>query len=311
MPKKIKGPKKSQEKKKPRVKLSQKVIQKVIVKIGEHKKAKKARRREKKQAKELESQPVQTAVPANVTYQTGYGLFQPPQQPQTISVPFTTNNQPPSSFEKAAQPRQSRESWQDVGVGREGIIEILEKPTKKETLENLGDVVSRDEFPPNANFVSSLVENRTENINSPLYTQQVLPQEQVQGNYRFGEYEEVMVQPKPRRSKLPEDVEITGSRPKKPNKSTIENIMLALDLNEEEAINYYYTERANGKNSLQINKEINTIIEEKIKQGQMSTTKEKGGIRIMRTPSRMEAFSNRVSQPEEQIQVNASSVKFK
>lgn len=260
-----------------RTKISQKVIQKVIVKIGEMKKEKKARRRARRRVMEEQPLQIQTAVPANVIYQTGYGAFQPPPVAPTISQSITM----PEGRKIGEKPKME---WQDVGVGTEGIVEILDRPSRRETLDMLGDVVNINEFGPNANFVSPIIEHATEPINSRIFTEQVLPSERVVGNYRFGEEQKessmsaptdlidnnaasydsgaaAAVAPKKKGRLVIEEgpFEVMGEPISKAKAKTIERIMKAYGYNKENSIKFYANMTSEGLSS----REISKVIKEK------------------------------------------------
>lgn len=259
-----------------RTKISQKVIQKVIVKIGEMKKEKKARRRAKRRVMEEQPLQIQAAVPANVIYQTGYGAFQPPPAAPSISQGIT--------IQEGRKIGEKPKEWQDVGVGREGIVEILDKPSRRETLDMLGDVVNINEFAPNANFVSPIIENATEPINSRIFTEQVLPSERVVGNYRFEEEQKessmsaptdlidnnatsydsgaaAAVAPKKKAGLVIEEgpFEIMGEPISKAKAKTIERIMKAYGYNKTDSIKFYAGMTSEGLSS----REISKVIKEK------------------------------------------------
>lgn len=113
-------------------------IQTVIVKVGgEKKKRKRAPRKPKKKIESEYDIPMRQLPP--VVYQvsnvapTSYGsgqpaLFRPPEQPMGITVKQPSKVQNPI--------------LEDIGqVGTEGRVEILDLPTKAETLRDLGNLV--------------------------------------------------------------------------------------------------------------------------------------------------------------------------
>lgn len=246
-----------------RTKISQKVIQKVIVKIGEMKKEKKARRRARRRVMEEQPLQIQAAVPANVIYQTGYGAFQPPPAAPSISQGITIQ-------EGRKIGEKPKMEWQDVGVGTEGIVEILEKPSKRETLDMLGDVVNINEFPPNANFVSPIIEHATEPINSRIFTEQVLPSERVVGNYRFGEEqkESSMSAPTDLIDNNAASAAAAAVAPKKKKKGKKGGLIIEDDSSEEmgelatasaAATEFFYKEQKIGKPSSKMIKQIQDV----------------------------------------------------
>lgn len=109
-------------------KISQKqsVKQTVIVKIGEvkRKRSKRSKRRPREGGEGGQSfAPIPMPV---VAYSTGYGSF-PLIQGAPVKEPFTYK--PTADI--------TRPVMEDVGVGTEGFVTILDKPTKKETLAEL------------------------------------------------------------------------------------------------------------------------------------------------------------------------------
>ena len=136
-------------------KISQKVIQKVIVKIGEERKAKKARRKQKRRYKREEEDAIlqQSSPPPTIVYNTG-GAYQPLSIGQTLITP---------------QPKIMKPEYVEVEQPS-GIIDVL---TKKEQLIDFIDPVA----PPLSE----------EKLSSTIYTEPVFKnQEKVEGNYSFG-----------------------------------------------------------------------------------------------------------------------------
>jgi hypothetical protein len=120
-------PKKSSAKKS--IKQRQEQQQNITIKIGELKK-KKPRRRPRKGPKAPGSEAPLRQLPP-VVYQTLPQLvgYNPPQP--TITAP----PKPPTSI--VAPVKAKTTILEDVGVGTEGFVEILERPTKRETLAEL------------------------------------------------------------------------------------------------------------------------------------------------------------------------------
>lgn len=151
MPRKTKS---KRSKTKERTKISQKVIQKVIVKVGEERRAKKARRKQRRISKEQEQelflqQQIQDRVAPNVIYQTA-APFQAPRQQPTITD--AVKEVKPSYLEIEPKP-----------------LEFIGEKTKKELLSEFITPVPQEE-----------------SITSQLFSQQLLPQQKVDGNYAFG-----------------------------------------------------------------------------------------------------------------------------
>lgn len=121
MPRKSKQPTQKQKQK-------QSVRQTVIVKVGETSKRKRTYR---KRTSRGGMQPIQsTPLPPNVIYQST----------QYIPVPFEQTPAP-----KITEPEKKPKTLlEDVGVGTEGFVKILELPTKKEQIESMIIPVSKD-----------------------------------------------------------------------------------------------------------------------------------------------------------------------
>jgi hypothetical protein len=149
-------------------KLSQKVIQKVVVQVNQDRQAKKARRKQRKTYKKefeaLQAQQFQS-TPANITYATGLS-YQPLQLGQTLITP---------------EPRiigtsSSRRVPQFVDVEEaSGIIEV---PLKREQLETFITPVERENDPT-----------------SRIYSERIFNPETIQGNYAFGKFDESVDRP--------------------------------------------------------------------------------------------------------------------
>lgn len=107
--------------------VKQSVKQTVIVQVGESKSKRRGKRRTKGGGRGGEQAPQMMPIQAPVVaYQTGYGSF-PMIQGAPIKEPFTYK--PPAEIGKSVM--------EDVGVGTEGFVSILDRPTKKETLGEL------------------------------------------------------------------------------------------------------------------------------------------------------------------------------
>jgi hypothetical protein len=102
----------------------QSVKQTVIVKLdGIHHKKKRVHRRKQRETKEQPIQLTQPSLPPNVIYQSS----------QIMPVPFPVEKKVPITSPEPVKPR-----IEDIGqVGTEGAVQILDVPTKKETLEEL------------------------------------------------------------------------------------------------------------------------------------------------------------------------------
>ena len=140
-----------------RTKISQKVIQKVIVKIGEERKAKKARRRHRRTNKAMEQefmqqQAIQEKVAPIVVYQT--------------AAPFQAPKPSPSIIETVMEVKP-KPSY----VISEPDVEPLFKPKEELLIDFINPV-----DPPKA----------SDPITSEIYTKQVFPEKKVVGNYAFG-----------------------------------------------------------------------------------------------------------------------------
>lgn len=134
--------KKEKKEKATRKKISQKAIQTVVVNLdGASKRRRRGGRRRGGKSKPAEAPApeamVSAVVPPTVVYQTGYGDFRPPMN-ATIPVPATPT---PSTVSTGVGTSLVPAMFQDVGVGTEGFVNILDLPTKREQLEMLGDIV--------------------------------------------------------------------------------------------------------------------------------------------------------------------------
>lgn len=121
----------------PRTKQSQKqkqrqsVKQTVIVKVGETASKRKRVRRRRKPSGSGGAGIFQTPpLPNNVIYQSN----------QTTAVPYQFTPEAVPKITDAVKP--PRTIMEDVGVGTEGFVKILDLPTKKETLSDLATPVS-------------------------------------------------------------------------------------------------------------------------------------------------------------------------
>lgn len=173
--------KSEKHKKQPKTKISQKVIQQVIVKVGEHKKARRAKRRQtlatKQQLNELMlQQQISDRVSPNVIYQTGAPFQAPSVQPTITDAVREKLKQMKPNYLEIEPP----------------ALEPL-FPNKRETLANFitpVSVISSTEFPPTSNFASMEQKTASEPVDSKIYSEAGRQQERVEGNYRFGETDE-------------------------------------------------------------------------------------------------------------------------
>lgn len=137
--KKAQTEKKVQNEKKEQIETqSQNVRQNVTVKIGEEttKRRKQVRRRKPTRGGGGQAQFLtQPPLPPNVIYQSS----------QYTPIPFTPE---PTRKITDAEPKKPR--LDDVGVGTEGFVKILELPTKKEQLESMTAPIAKMEktIPP-------------------------------------------------------------------------------------------------------------------------------------------------------------------
>lgn len=137
-------PRKSKKEKPTQKKISQKAIQKVIINLDSA--AAKRRRRARRPrggggggsgGKGDTDAMLSAIVPPTVVYQTGYDTFR---QPITATIPVSTKPTP-STVSTGVGTSLVPATFQDVGVGTEGFVDILDLPTKREQLQMLGDVV--------------------------------------------------------------------------------------------------------------------------------------------------------------------------
>jgi hypothetical protein len=113
-------------------KQSQKQV--VTVNITQPKAEKKRRRRARRKATEADIAALEYLQPRQMpTVILQSGGFNLPQQIQGMPSPGML----PISQMPAPSPILARDDWQDVGVGREGFVNILELPSKRETLDRL------------------------------------------------------------------------------------------------------------------------------------------------------------------------------
>lgn len=134
-------------KSKPKTKISQKVSQKVVVNIGGDGRRKRKYTRRSKPSSPPDITPM---IPPTVVYQTGWDSFKPTPAPAPVSI--TGSYAVPSAPTASAVPSSVGVSnlpiaFQDVGVGTEGFVNILDLPTKTETLSMLGEVVPQARTP--------------------------------------------------------------------------------------------------------------------------------------------------------------------
>lgn len=181
--------------------ISQKVIQNVIVKVGEERRAKKARRKQRRlnraDLEAIQEQQINAKVAPMVVYQTAA----PFQAPQQIGL----------SFQQDASRIQSREDPRFLEVEPQPL-EFIDKPTKKEQLSQFIDPIAE-------------TMDKGEQVASKIYTQQLFPQKKVEGNYAFGQLdqrdtstinssENNLARPAPKIKSLAEWVNDNGREPK-------------------------------------------------------------------------------------------------
>jgi len=188
MPKREKKAKK--EKKEPKTKVKN-MIQSVVVKIGGDA-LKRAPRRRRAPKKPKEEEDVMARVAPAIVYQQAptvnlpvHQAFAPVAQPAAFSVPV------------------AKTLVETVEIPKSEPVYV---PTKRETLDILGDVVTQDEFPPTANFTSIETQIKSKETPDSVYTEDPLPFSQVFGNLRFGEEEDAI-----------SEVSTTNTKPKRPH----------------------------------------------------------------------------------------------
>ena len=109
-------------------KQSQSVKQTVIVKLDGEKRKVKRRYKRKPKVEQKEQQVMPTSLPPNVVYQSSqYIPYSPQPEPLALQKPVT----------------EGKPIFEDVGVGTEGFVKILDMPTKKEQLETMIIPVSK------------------------------------------------------------------------------------------------------------------------------------------------------------------------
>ena len=144
--------KKGHYKKKKVISQKQSVKQTVIVKLGEVKRKRAKRSAKPPTAKRRPPSAAGEIAPINlpiVAYQTGYGSFPLMQS--------TTPSPDPFPFKKSVEEivKPSMPMFEDVGVGTEGFVEILDLPTKAETLADLIEPVRQQPDPFRAPSIAS------------------------------------------------------------------------------------------------------------------------------------------------------------
>lgn len=166
MPRKSKQPKKIKN-----------IIQSVVVNISDHKKTTSKRKRRQPKKKATEAVDIMARIPPTIVYQSPSvnlpSQFTPQPQQIPFSVPVTK-----TLVETIEIPKS----------------EPLSLPSKRETLESLGDVVHEFEFAPTANFISEKDRINSQLTSDKVYTEEPFSQSSVQGNTKFGEEESVLSQ---------------------------------------------------------------------------------------------------------------------
>jgi len=136
------------QKQKQKQKQVQNVNQKVIVRIGDISKKKSRRRRSTRKPKEQSDTSMMQSLQPNVIYQS----YKPEQtsssQPSTQNLPLSPAPTATNMVPETVKQPTARGAFQDVGVGTEGLVTILNVPTKREQLEELVTPVSKPLPPP-------------------------------------------------------------------------------------------------------------------------------------------------------------------
>lgn len=108
----------------------------VTVNITQAKAEKKRRRRVRRKPTEADIAALEYLQPRQMpTVILQSGGFNLPQPQQIQGMP--SQGMLPISQMPTPSPVLARDNWQDVGVGREGFVDILELPSKRETLDRL------------------------------------------------------------------------------------------------------------------------------------------------------------------------------
>jgi hypothetical protein len=138
----------------------------VIVKVGEERKARKARRKQRRinraDLEAIQEQQINAKVAPMVVYQTG--------------APFQAPQQIGQSFQQTASHTQSKENPRYLEI-EPNELEFITRPTKKEQLTQFIDPVAE-------------ATDKGENIKSSIYSREMFPQTKVAGNYAFGKFDE-------------------------------------------------------------------------------------------------------------------------
>ena len=175
------------EKKEPKTKVKN-MIQSVVVKIGGdvHKPARRRRRAPRKPKNDGD---IMARVAPAIVYQQAPTAHLP-------TPPAFTSIPPPTPFSAPV----AKTLVETIEIPKSEPVYV---PSKRETLDILGDVVTQDEFPPTANFASVETKIKSKETPDRVYTEDPLPITQVLGNMRFGEDDsmsEISMNPKPKRT---------------------------------------------------------------------------------------------------------------
>ena len=126
----------------------QNVNQKVIVRIGDVSKKKSKRRRSRKPKEPSEGvSSLQQSLPPNVIYQSYKPEQIPSPQPATQNLPLEAAPTAKNIVPETLPVPTARGAFEDVGIGSEGFVTVLDVPTKKEQLAELITPVAA-ELPP-------------------------------------------------------------------------------------------------------------------------------------------------------------------
>lgn len=150
------------------------IIQSVVVNVGDIKKVSKRKRAPRRRPKKEEVD-IMARVAPSIVYL--------PSPSVNVPVPAAFTPQPPPVPFSAPVARTFTET---IEVPKSQPIDL---PTKSETLDMLGDVVTQSEFIPTANFISETEKIKGQTTQDSIYTVDPLPITEVAGNYKFGELE--------------------------------------------------------------------------------------------------------------------------
>ena len=295
--------KKEKKEKATRKKISQKAIQTVVVNLDGATKRRRRGGRRKKTSRIPEPTPdymPNAIIPPTVVYQTGYGDFRPPMNATIpVSIPHTGSTVS-SSVGTSTLPI----AFQDVGVGTEGLVNILDLPTKKETMDMLEEPVAKSAPPlPPAFLKVEESPTITENIQQikPNFPT-AAPSSETKDIRSFFNIKDVsqytVLEPSPS--------PVQVKKPIVPKENTLKDVQTYLSKKENrnvtmaEALEWYTT----PGNQPKFASAMSRARSKAIKSGEISTQRIRGGVRTIRVA----ADEPLVLQPPETVSTPAFSI---